>query len=73
MSSLCIEFRGRKIYNPENKLNHLKTEEWWTVSKVQRAFKIGYNAALLLIQYAKSVEVLDVSTRRHGATQWRVK
>lgn len=70
MTILCTKFEGFNIYAPENKLNHLKTEQWWTVSEIQRVFKIGYYASLHLIKYAQSEGVLKQRTRRHGINQW---
>lgn len=55
-----VEFEdGSRIYFPENKLEHLKTKQYWTVSRIQRDFKLYYNGALQLLSYAQEEGVLS--------------
>ena len=61
-----VEFKGYRIYHAESKLTHLKTEEYWTPSKVQRTLKCGHAPAILLIEYAQSLDVLDLEEDSYG-------
>ena len=61
-----VEFKGYRIYHAESKLAHLKTEEYWTPSKVQRTLKCGHAPAMLLIEYAQSLAVLDLEEDSYG-------
>lgn len=68
-----VEFNGFRIYMPDNKMSVIKSRPTWTIARVQREFKVGYNQALLLIQYAIYIGVVEHGVTNGNGTKYIVK
>ena len=68
-----VEFDGARIYMPENKINVIKSRESWTIARIQREFRIGFNAAEHLVRYMQSIGVLSDSVDSRGISTYHVK
>ncbi len=61
-----IKHKGCWIYNPQSKLDLLKTRQLWTVHQLRRFLKCSYGQASLIIDYAQQEKVIGFGRDRYG-------